>query len=166
MLDKDSVLNAHSISGNPSRGSTETAKSPPHDHEVSLSYDRSRFVLERWRKALDEIEQPLTTRRDMSAVLNVLMPGTVLNRLGFDLLVAFNCGLTAYISCHDTPVIARILIAFGLSDHSVHGISPSNVNPSINPSSGWELLCYFIYPFGVEGNMLSNLPNRRKGIIV
>jgi hypothetical protein len=83
MLDKDSVLNAHSISGNPSRGSTETAKSPPHDHEVSLSHDRSRFVLERWRKALDEIEQPLTTRRDMSAVLNVLMPGTVLNRLGW-----------------------------------------------------------------------------------
>jgi len=147
-------------------GAPKPLNRPRHDHEVSLSYDRSRFVLERWRKALDEIEQPLTTRRDMSAVLNVLMPGTVLNRLGFDLLVAFNCALTAYISCHDTPVSARILIAFGLSDHSVHGISPSTVNPSINPSSGWELLCFFIYPFGVEGHMLSNPPNRSKGIIV
>src|SRR5712692_6935357 len=72
MLDKDSVLNAHNICGNPIHRSTETAKSPVHDHEVSLSHDRSRFVLQRWRKALDEIEQTLTTRCDMSAMLNVV----------------------------------------------------------------------------------------------
>src|SRR6202171_4898238 len=72
MLDKDPVLNAHNICGNPIHRSTETAKSPVHDHEVSLSHDRSRFVLQCWRDALDEIEQTLTTRRDMSAVLNVV----------------------------------------------------------------------------------------------
>src|ERR1700704_379699 len=72
MLDKDSVLNAHNIRGNPIHRSTETAKSPVHDNDVSLSHDRSRFVLQRWWEALDEIEQTLTTRCDMSAVLNVV----------------------------------------------------------------------------------------------
>jgi hypothetical protein len=43
-----------------------------HDHEVSLGQDRSRFVLQRWRKALDEIEQALTTGCNMRAVLNVV----------------------------------------------------------------------------------------------
>jgi hypothetical protein len=32
MLDKDSALNAHDIRGNPIHRSTETAKSPVHDH--------------------------------------------------------------------------------------------------------------------------------------
>src|SRR5713101_6302339 len=72
MLDKDPVLNAQNICGNPIHRSTETAKSPVHDREVSLSHDRSRFVLQRWGDALDEIEQTLTTRCDMSAVLNTV----------------------------------------------------------------------------------------------
>src|SRR5437899_1640039 len=72
MLDKDSVLNAHNICGNPIHRSTEATKSPVHDHEVSLSHDRSRFVLQRWRKALDEIEQALTTGSNVCAVLDVV----------------------------------------------------------------------------------------------
>jgi hypothetical protein len=43
-----------------------------HDYEVSISDDRSRLILERRRKALDEIEQSLTTGRDMGAMLNVV----------------------------------------------------------------------------------------------
>src|SRR5579859_2651525 len=66
MLDKDSVLNAHNICGNPIHRSTEAAKSPVHDHEVSLSYDRSRFILQRGRDALDQIEQTIAARLDMS----------------------------------------------------------------------------------------------------
>src|SRR5712675_2026521 len=80
MLDKDSVLNAHNICGNPIHRRTETAKSPVHDHDVSLRHDRSRFVLQRWWDALDEIEQTLTTRCDMSAVLNVLRGPVALGR--------------------------------------------------------------------------------------
>src|SRR5271169_4001610 len=72
MLDKDSVLNAHDICGNPIHGSTETAKSPVHDYHVSLSHDHSRLVLQRWRNALDEIEQTLTPGCYMSAVLNIV----------------------------------------------------------------------------------------------
>src|ERR1700746_2987667 len=69
MLDKDSALNAHNVCGNPVDRSTETAESPVHHHELSLSHDRSWLVLERRRKALDEIEEAFTTRRNMSAVL-------------------------------------------------------------------------------------------------
>src|ERR1700730_13367775 len=72
MLHKDSVLNAHNICGNPIHRSTETAKSPVHDHEVSLGHDLSRFVLQRRRKALDEIEQTLAAGLDMSAVLDIV----------------------------------------------------------------------------------------------
>src|SRR5580700_874823 len=80
MLDQDSTLNAHDVGGNPIHGSTETAKSPVHDHEISLSNDRSRFVLQRWWKALDEIEQAFTTRCDMSAVLYVVGRPIALSR--------------------------------------------------------------------------------------
>jgi hypothetical protein len=72
MLDEDSVLDAHDIRGNPIHRSTETAESAVHDHEVSLGHDRSRFVLQRWRDALDKVEKTLAARRDMSAVLNVV----------------------------------------------------------------------------------------------
>src|SRR6266851_4591734 len=49
-------------------------------HEVSLGHDRSRFVLQRGRKALDEIEQTLTTRCDMSAMLDVVGRPVALSR--------------------------------------------------------------------------------------
>src|SRR5260370_30593308 len=80
MLGKDSVLNAHNICGNPIRRSTETAKPPVHDHEVSLSHDHSRFVLQRWWNALDKGEKTLTARCDMSAVLNVVRGPVALGR--------------------------------------------------------------------------------------
>ena len=44
MLDKDSVLNAQNICGNPIHRSTEAAKSPVNNHEVTLGDNRSRFV--------------------------------------------------------------------------------------------------------------------------
>src|SRR6267154_3758757 len=72
MLNKDSVLNAHDICGDPVHWEAEVRKSPVHDHEVSLGHNHSRFVLQRWRDALDEIEQTRTTKCDMSAVLNVV----------------------------------------------------------------------------------------------
>src|SRR6202051_1890367 len=72
MLDEGSVVNAHNICGNPIHRSAETAKPPVDDHDVSLCHDRSRFVLQRWRKALDEIEQTVAARCDMIAVLDVV----------------------------------------------------------------------------------------------
>src|SRR5258708_2618480 len=57
MLGEKSVLNAHDICSNPIHREAKVRKSPVHDDEVSLGHDGSRFVLQRWRKALDEIEQ-------------------------------------------------------------------------------------------------------------
>src|SRR5882672_11246682 len=37
---------------------------------------------------------------------------------------------------------------------------------SVNLSSRWEPLCYFIYPLGIERNMPPNLRNSRKRILV
>jgi hypothetical protein len=71
LLDKDSVFNAQNICGNPIHSGAETAKSSVNDYKVSLSYDRSRLVPQRLPYALDEVEQPFTTRRDM-IVLNVV----------------------------------------------------------------------------------------------
>src|ERR1700746_3237064 len=72
MFDKDSVLNAQNICGNPIHRSTEPAKSPVDDHEVSLGQDRSRLVLQSCREALNKIEKTLAARRDVSAMLNVI----------------------------------------------------------------------------------------------
>jgi hypothetical protein len=80
MLDKDSVLNAQNICGNPIHSGAETAKSSVSDYRVSLSDDRSRLVPQRLRYALDEVEQPFTTRRDMSTVLNVVWRPVALSR--------------------------------------------------------------------------------------
>ena len=57
MLREFPGFDTHNIGGNPIHRSTEIAKSSVHDHEVSLSQDRPRFVLQCWRDALDEIEQ-------------------------------------------------------------------------------------------------------------
>jgi hypothetical protein len=43
-----------------------------YDHKVSFSRDRSRFVLQGWWQALDQIEQPLATRFNMCAVLDIV----------------------------------------------------------------------------------------------
>src|SRR6266851_5428292 len=72
VLDKNAVLDAENVRCNPVHGQAEICKTSVHYYELSISDDRSRLILERRRKALDEIEQTLTTRRDMSAMLNVV----------------------------------------------------------------------------------------------
>jgi hypothetical protein len=72
VLDQNVILDAHNVRGNPIHRSTETANSPVHDHEVSLSDDRSGLVFQGWWDALDEIEETVAARLDMSAVLNVV----------------------------------------------------------------------------------------------
>src|SRR6202008_65147 len=43
-----------------------------HDHKIFFGYNRSRFVLQCRRDALDELEEAVTTRLDMGAVLDVV----------------------------------------------------------------------------------------------
>src|ERR1700730_8108547 len=41
-------------------------------HKISVGYDVSRFVLQRWRHALDKVEQTFTPRLDVRAVLDII----------------------------------------------------------------------------------------------
>src|SRR5258707_5519251 len=56
MLHEYPFLDAHDVRSDPIHRGTETAKSPVHDHKVSLRHDRSRFVFQRWRKALHQVK--------------------------------------------------------------------------------------------------------------
>ena len=72
MLGQNAVFNAKNVRSNPVHWQTEIRKSPVHYYEVSISDDRSWLILQGRRQALDEIEQTLAARCDMSAVLNVI----------------------------------------------------------------------------------------------
>src|ERR1700730_3197743 len=80
MLNKDSILDSNNVRRDPVDGEAQVRKSSMHNHEASLSHDGSRFVLQRWRDALDEIEQTVAARCDMSAVLNVVRRPVALGR--------------------------------------------------------------------------------------
>ena len=49
---------------------------------------------------------------------------------------------------------------------SAPGLSLDAMIQPVNLSSRWELLCYFIYPLGIELNMPPNLHNSRKRMLV
>src|ERR1700675_4778093 len=105
MLREFAGFDTHNIGGDPIHRSTEIAESTVHDHEVSLSQDGPSFVFQCWRDVLDEIEQTVATRRDMSAVLNVvwrpeLFCGSIVTfveecveRFQNEGLILFGCGL-------------------------------------------------------------------------
>src|SRR5277367_4206285 len=80
MLDKNSVPNDQDIRGDPIHRSTDAAKPPVHDHELPISHDHSRLILQRRRNTLDEIEQAFTARFNARAVLNVLRRPETLGR--------------------------------------------------------------------------------------
>ena len=72
MLDEDPIVDPEDVHHDPVRGCPEPRKTPVNDHELLVGNDRSWLVLQRWRDALDEIEQAIATGRDMSAVLDVV----------------------------------------------------------------------------------------------
>src|SRR6266481_6250340 len=163
MLNKDSVLNAQNIYCNPIYRSTETAKSPVHDHAVSLCYDRSGFILQRWWDALDEIEQALTARCDMSAVLNVVRGPVALGRYVIPFVEQSVKGRK-----NDCLVLFLFSLAhrFFLSGKTVpYSLRVLRSSRSILPHIG-KLLCYFIYPLRIERDMSSDLLDRRERILV
>src|SRR5713226_9602379 len=72
MLDQNAVFDANDVRRNPVHREAEVRKSSVHDDEIPFSHNRSGLIFESRREALDEIEQAFTTRRDMSAVLDVV----------------------------------------------------------------------------------------------
>jgi hypothetical protein len=61
----------HNICGDPVHGEAEVRKSSVHDDEIPFSHDRSGLISKSRRKALDEIEQALTTGSNVRAMLDV-----------------------------------------------------------------------------------------------
>src|SRR5258708_36911004 len=79
MLDQNAVLDANAVRRNPVHREAEVRKSSVHDDEIPFSQNISGPIFESWRKAFDEIEQALTARLNMSAVLDVFWRPIALN---------------------------------------------------------------------------------------
>src|SRR5260370_4291357 len=80
VLGEEAVLDANNVCGNPIRRLAMPRKPSVDDDEISLRDNHVVFILQRWRDALDEIEQAVTTRLDMSTVLNVVRRPITLSR--------------------------------------------------------------------------------------
>jgi hypothetical protein len=50
----------------------KTGKSAANNHEISVGHNRTRLVLQRWWKRLDQIEKSFAARFDVRAVLDVV----------------------------------------------------------------------------------------------
>ena len=72
MLDQNPILVAHDVGGDPIHRGAEPRKSSVHNYEISVGCDRSWLVLERCWEGLEQIEQSVAARRDVSAVLDVV----------------------------------------------------------------------------------------------
>src|ERR1700676_1729660 len=71
VFDQNSVLDAHDVRRNPVRRPTHARESPMEDHELPISPNQPRFILERGWTTFDEVKQAVAARRDMGAVLDV-----------------------------------------------------------------------------------------------
>src|SRR5258708_24602099 len=80
MLDEKAILDTNDVRRNPVHRLAEARKSPVHDHKIFVGHNRSRFILQRRRDALDELKEAVTTRFDMGAVLDVVGRPIALSR--------------------------------------------------------------------------------------
>src|SRR6266568_3679694 len=72
MFNENSVFDPNNIRRNPIHRQPDPRESPVNDDKISLSHNHPRFILQRWRDALDEVKQPVPPRPDMRTVLNVV----------------------------------------------------------------------------------------------
>ena len=70
MLDKDPILDPEDVRRDPVHGRPESGEATMHHDEVAVSYDHARFVFQRRRHALDEVEEALAAGSDVRAVLD------------------------------------------------------------------------------------------------
>jgi hypothetical protein len=72
MLDQDPVFHADNIRRNPVDRQSETRETTVDDDDVSFRYDYSWLIPEGGRNALDQVEETITARLNVRAVLNVV----------------------------------------------------------------------------------------------
>src|SRR3989454_6378783 len=72
VLDQHAIFDANDVCRDPVHRRAKAGESTVNYHQITFSHDYSRLILQRVREALDEVEQAIATRCDMSAVRNVV----------------------------------------------------------------------------------------------
>src|SRR6266481_847251 len=72
VFDKYPILETNDIGGDPVHRQAKTGETSMDNHEVSPGEDHSRLILQRRRKALDEIKESSAARFDVRTVLDVV----------------------------------------------------------------------------------------------
>src|SRR5258705_12012611 len=80
MFDENSVFDPQNIRRDPIHRQADPGEAPVNDDKISVSRDRPRFILQRWRNAPDEIEKAVSTRLDVCAMLNIIGRPVTLSR--------------------------------------------------------------------------------------
>ena len=72
MLDEQPILETNDIGGDPIYRRAKARETTMDYHEIAPGDDNACLILQRGRKALDEIKQAFSARLNMIAVLNVV----------------------------------------------------------------------------------------------
>jgi hypothetical protein len=72
VLDENPIFDPENVGCYPVHREAEGRKSTVHDNDIPFGHNRSGLIPESRRKALDEIEQALTTGSTVRAVLDVV----------------------------------------------------------------------------------------------
>src|SRR5882672_688901 len=72
VLDQHAIFDANDVRRDPVHRSSKAGESPVDDHEFAIGHNHPRFILQRGRNALDEIEEAVSTRLDVCAMLNII----------------------------------------------------------------------------------------------
>jgi hypothetical protein len=72
VFDENSILQANDVRCDPVRRQTDIGEPAMNDDVVTFCKNYPGLILERLRSGLDEVEEPISSRLDMSAVLNVI----------------------------------------------------------------------------------------------
>src|SRR5207245_7404601 len=66
------VGDADDVGRDPAARPSTAREASVEDHKFLVSEDHAVFVSQRWRRTFDQIEETLTSRRDVSAVLDIV----------------------------------------------------------------------------------------------
>ena len=72
MLGEYTVGDADDVGRDPTAWPSMARKAAVDDHKFLVSEDHAVFVSQRWRRTFDQIEETLTSRRDVSTVLDIV----------------------------------------------------------------------------------------------
>ncbi len=110
MLDKDAILDPEDVRRDPVHRCPKPRKPPMNDDEIAISYDHPRFVFQRWRQALDEVEKALAAGSDMRAVLDVCGRPVTLSR---DVIALIEQSIEGFKYECLIPLLSRLSHSFG-----------------------------------------------------